>query len=440
VELADCRYLTHGNHLLYGLLGSWFYRLWQVIGYRGPALVCLQTLDSLLGGVGVGLFYLLCRNWELRRDVSVLACCGLGLSEAYWLWSLEAQVYLLGAFFVLLSACEASRKNPKPAVVGFWQALAALGHISHIMFAPAAIFLLSKSKTSFRRNLLIYAATLLPVIAGAYFLAGFLCVAPQSWSQLRIWLLGSAALTGDHTFQWHGGLPLSHCGAWALTTLRLFSDAPGLSRVGRLTAWALSAVAVVVAFQSLRFLKTNSRLVLFALIWMGGYLLLFSSWEPGTLVYRITDLIPLWLLIALVVERCSSRQRIFAAGFILSLGLFNGVLRIIPLTDSRANSEYAWARELRRTIPEDGWVLSLGIEQVYVPYFGHRRPLIWESENGKPWARTLELLGVIKKEKGTLFVPVGSWQRLDGQGWLAQFCAWNPAPASRGGFYECRPK
>ena len=49
VELGDLRHLVHGNHVLYGLVGLAFHRLWQLLGYQGPAILPLQTLNSLIG-------------------------------------------------------------------------------------------------------------------------------------------------------------------------------------------------------------------------------------------------------------------------------------------------------------------------------------------------------------------------------------------------------
>ena len=63
VELGDLRHLAHGNHLAYGLLGWAWTGAWRLLGFTGPALLCLQVLDSLLGGLAAGLF---CR-FLLRR-------------------------------------------------------------------------------------------------------------------------------------------------------------------------------------------------------------------------------------------------------------------------------------------------------------------------------------------------------------------------------------
>src|SRR5688572_30085414 len=56
VELGLTRYLTHGNHLAYGLVGLAWDSLWRAFGYLGPAIYPLQALNSLLGGANVGLF------------------------------------------------------------------------------------------------------------------------------------------------------------------------------------------------------------------------------------------------------------------------------------------------------------------------------------------------------------------------------------------------
>ena len=67
VELGDLRHLTHGNHLAYGLLGWAWTGVWRLLGFTGPALLCLQVLNSLLGGLGAGLF---CRFLMRRLNSS----------------------------------------------------------------------------------------------------------------------------------------------------------------------------------------------------------------------------------------------------------------------------------------------------------------------------------------------------------------------------------
>src|SRR5260221_1232384 len=92
LELGNPFYLFHANHLLYGFLG---YGFWKLIG--SPlglirALPALQFFTSLLAALGLlGLYRLLLAL--LKNNVSaLLLTCGLSVTAAFWVWSVEAQV------------------------------------------------------------------------------------------------------------------------------------------------------------------------------------------------------------------------------------------------------------------------------------------------------------------------------------------------------------
>ena len=104
VELSDFKHLVHGNHLAYGVLGWLFDQAWRLLGYGGRALLPLQVLDGMLGAAGAAVFAgILLRCGRSERE-STLGAAALAVSQAWWFWSLEAQVYMLGALFAALAA------------------------------------------------------------------------------------------------------------------------------------------------------------------------------------------------------------------------------------------------------------------------------------------------------------------------------------------------
>lgn len=384
VELSDFKHLVHGNHLAYGVVGWAFWSLWRVLGYRGPAMLPLQALDSLLGAGAVAVFFSALRRARVGGPVAVACAAGLAVSHGFWLWSLEAQVYPLGLFFMAWALREALSDRPRPALLGFFHGAAILGHVGHLMFAPAALYALWKRAPGFKKALARYAGAGAATVLPAYLLAGALAVRPGTAAELRLWLLGSAALNHERAFAWHGSLGLVNLKEWGTMTLRLFSDllwAPAgfrvLSAALALAALALAACGALRALKAPR--RDGDRAYLAALcgLWLAAYAALYLSWEPHTMVYRLSDLLPLWLLAALALPASPWP----AAALACALGLFNAFFGVGPRTVPQSNDDYQEAEWLSQTLPDDAVVVVTGQGQVYVPYFAHRRPLnlyYWE--------------------------------------------------------------
>lgn len=373
VELSDLPHLVHGNHLAYGLVSLAFFKLWQVLGYAGPAILSLQALDSLLGGSAAGVFCGLLLRLKIPPPRAAAATAGLVLSYAWWLWSLEPQVYMLGALFLALAARELFSDKPNPIVLGLFHAGAVLGHVGHMTWMPCVLYWLWTSQGAKRRSAIIrYGAAMAAALFAVYALTAYYVIEPsgQTW---RLWLLGSAALTADRSFAWHGNYSLINLKSWALMTLRIFTNPYELAGAARWFGWLLAAAALAAAGLGAR---TNRRLAIACLIWIAGYAVLFISWEPYTVVYRITDLMPLWILIALAAGGVRGRWGDYAlCGWIAVAGLFNWTQTISPHTDPRNNITYQQALWLSRSTPEGSWITAVSLDQVYIPYFAYRKPL-----------------------------------------------------------------
>lgn len=369
VELGDLKHLAHGNHLGYGLAGLAFDRLLRAAGFEGPAIASLQALDSLLGALGVGLFCrLLLRRVGAKPLEAAAASAALAVSYAWWFWSLEAQVYLLGAVFLLLAADEALAEEPRPALVGLYQGAAILGHVGHLMFAPAALFLLVSRRG--RRAAFSYAAGGTAVVVLAYAAAAFWCVQPRDLAELRSWLLGSAALSVDRSVTWYTRDTLSNLKDWSAMTLRVFSDWTMAEPWGRLPCMALGAAGVGAALSGL---VSGSRTSRALGLWVFGYALLFASWQPYTIVYRVSDA-PALVALAVLGLRKRGGAAALAAWAAAAL-LVNGAAAVAPRASSDRNEALQEALWASRVVPEGGWVVANGLGQVYVPYFAGRRPL-----------------------------------------------------------------
>ncbi|MBI4062102.1 MAG: hypothetical protein HY403_11825, partial [Elusimicrobia bacterium] len=217
VELSDFKHLVHGNHLAYGVVAWTFDRLWRIFGYQGQALLALQALDAVLGAAGAAAFSSLLRRMGRGERESLLGAAALAVSHAWWFWSLEAQVYMLGALFAILAAREALAERPRPALVGLWHAGAMLGHVGHLMAFPALAYVLVRKRG--RGALSPYLAASGAAVIVAYACAGLFAVRPTSLIELKLWLLGSAALGVDRAFSWHSVPLASAVPAWLQMSL-----------------------------------------------------------------------------------------------------------------------------------------------------------------------------------------------------------------------------
>lgn len=364
VELGDLRRLVHGNHLAYGFLGWLWFSLWKALGYAGPALQSLQALSSFLGAAGAGAFALLLLRAGAGPGLAAAGASALAVSDLYWRWSLEAQVYPLGAVCLFLAAAEGAREEPDGLKLGLWHAGAVLGHVGHVMFLPAACWLLRNR----RQGLWRYAGALGSAVLAAYGAAGLFIMRPGNWEDIRYWLAGSAILGVDQRFVWHGGYSLAGLWHWLRLSVNLWG---GGAVIGAL-ALSASAAGARLAWRGGR------RLTVAALLWLGGYAVLYLSWEPYTPVYRVTDLAPLWLLVVLGAGRLPWREPAKACAVAVcavGLGLWNLAATALPGSDPTRNPDLQRVLRLSGRIPENAWVLVDNVYQVYVPYFVHRRPL-----------------------------------------------------------------
>ncbi|MCX5788987.1 MAG: hypothetical protein NTX64_10850, partial [Elusimicrobia bacterium] len=297
VELGEARYLVHGNHVAYGALGWLAHHAAAAAGYSGPALMTLQVLSSLLGAAGVAGFCAMLLRLGFAAPLAAAAAAGLAVSRLYWTWSLEAQVYPLGCAFLLWAAAELAGDRPRPVLVGLLQAGAVLGHVGHAMFTVPALALLPDRRSRRRYLWALCAAT-----GAAYLVAIVFFVHPRTLDELRIWLLGSAALPVDRSFEWHGGYSLGALVDWVRVKLEFMSGGAAAGAA----AWGLALWGAALAW------SRRPRAAKLAVFWICSYAILYLRWQPYIVVYHYSDVPVLWLLLACAAD--AAGPRVGAAG------------------------------------------------------------------------------------------------------------------------------
>ncbi len=398
VELGDLRHLVHGNHLAYGLVGLAFHRLLAGAGLAVPAIWALQLMDSLLGALGAGLFARLLLRRGRPAAAAAAAALGLAVSQAWWLRSIDAQVYLLAAPFLVCAFEEALDDRPGGLRLALLHAAAMLAHVSHLCFAPVALYSLRRAYgdgEEGRRETGRYLAFCAVAVPAAYCAALTLCVAPASSADVRLWLLGSAALGPGRSFNWlSAGTPWSALGHWCHTALRAASVRPLLAA----PLWAAAAWAWA--------LPAGRRERPLCLLWLASYAPLLLSYEPWNMDYRIMDLVPLWFSASAALT--ARPLALYAA----ALGAANAAWAVLPVSRLETNAPLQKTLWLDEALPEDAWVAALSIEEVYIPYFTHRRTLNLRWYEGRPaalQARVSELLAAGEPVYATSDVLAAGW-------------------------------
>ncbi|PCI31282.1 MAG: hypothetical protein COB53_13545 [Elusimicrobia bacterium] len=370
IELADVKHLLHGNHLLYGWLGMVFHGIVQALKLPLTALWSLQLMDSMLGALGTGLFCRLLLKLKLPVWIAWLASMGLATSYGWWLFSIDAQVYLLGAMFMILAWTEALSEKPNPYRLALWNSLGVLGHVLNVFFAPAALYSLWRSRDgiTLRKDFMRYAFVSIVFVTSAYAIAGIYGVKPADLEEFKVWMLGSAALGPGRSFRWY--MPDS----LATGIFQLLQS--GFRVVS--AYWAVGAVLWLGALAA-TFSRNSAPRYAIRTAWLGiiGTLPILLTYEPYSIDYRVTDLVPLWLMAALWMrgDELSPPVRVWPVVLVACIAAANmsGGLRSIMTPEM--NRPYQKALWLKGTLPPHAWVASSALDEVYVPYFAHLRPL-----------------------------------------------------------------
>jgi hypothetical protein len=413
LELGWPMYLFHANHLLYGFFG---YVFWKFIASPigvARALPALQLLTSLLAALGlVGLYRVV--QSVLKNDIAALLLTwALSVTAAFWVWSVEAQVYALGflplawATYLLL---EYEGEN-KFIWAGLLHAGAILGHLLHSLWVvPALCWMWGNPKA-----IKSYLTTVLLATAIPYALVLAFAVAPgRDLAHILIWLKGSAGLTPDRSWAWHS---MGWTGPWQW----LESTAPALwgsfwpyehtvvSAAMKVLTAASIVLALVFLIRSLS--ERRERASSFSWIWLGTYALFLSTWEPATLCYRMTDVVPLGILFALGLKNWKPRtQNILTALFLGCTLSVNLMSRILPMHDAGRNSTYQETLSLSKISPPNSlYITDGGPRWIYLLYFTGRTA--WNA-NLYPPGRLEEEVARQKKGRPVYRLEGTSWKRV----------------------------
>lgn len=131
--------LFHQNHLLYNSIGFLLYKAFHFLGIAVRAIVLLQILNAVVGGLAVAVFFRLAERLTGSRYVALVCSAALAVCAAWWKISTDADAYILASLLVLVAACNLLGERPRWFVTGIALAGAMLIHQMASLFFPAAL-------------------------------------------------------------------------------------------------------------------------------------------------------------------------------------------------------------------------------------------------------------------------------------------------------------
>jgi hypothetical protein len=277
--------------------------------------------------------------------------------------------------------------------LGLLHAFACLAHAANgVLLLPFGLLILRRRRgVAAARGFAVMTAVSAAVGLIAYGLALGLFVRPASAAAAWHWLLGSADTAGGAVnVHRSGGLIeyLQTTGRVFLTTGAAIpaEGQPGWppTRAEPLiwTARALLAAAALAAAAGWRRLSAARReTALFCGAWLLAFALVFTTWEPSTLRYRIGDAGPLVALLALGLPEAPWLPAALAA----AVGAANLRGEIAPVAKAENNPNLQRMLFYKDATREGDWITARGgREELYVPYFAQRRALGVGFHEGDP--------------------------------------------------------
>jgi hypothetical protein len=430
IDAGRWGHLFPGNYLLYGPLGLIFHTVLSALGLQQPAVISLQIMDALIGALGVGLFYRLLRRLNGSTAESTAGALLLGVSLGYWLWSTDAEDYILSTvllltqFYYLIRS--RSDKRIDAVLLGGLEGLAILGHIVNVIFMPVALFFFWKTQgRNWTRPMRRYLAAALIVAGGAYAAVIAWIRRPMSLQETLQWFEGSAGRGNAMTIG--GAWTFAKFWEWLHMSLHIFGSfqpayehpAPfALLRYLLPLAWILLAgFAILLLIRWKAVYRADPAVAGGGLIWLGVYALMFTRWEPYTMVYRVSDLVPAWILLFLAYRSIPAYHKVAKSAAVIglfALGLGNLSAEIYPRALTMNNPNLARMDFLKANTAEDDWITGDSRQdEIYIPYFAGRRPIVIQRYAGQ-WDLLEDQINQLLLHDQAVFVTsrvlhTGSW-------------------------------
>jgi hypothetical protein len=343
--------LIHPNHLIYDVVGYYFYHLLHTIGFNVRALTALILLNSILGAIaGVVLFVILkavLQSLYLATFLTLL----FSLSATWWRFSTDADAYIISVLFLILSFYFLlPDARPRPFPVAFLFSVSMCFHQLAVFFGPVIIAgLVFQSESAKKVSLLLkFGLTSFVLTTVAYLSCFYFAASKFNFVAFLRWI-GSyspdaplISSLGDMVrYSLRGQVRLFINGRFNLLT-GLLNPIVIFLIVLLATATCLLCYLIIKNFRrpslkSLRLLLKDSRsrpVILMSVIWIAVYLAFLFVWLPQHTFYRLFYLPPVILFVGLLAtaryQFLTYRPTYRLALLALVIGLANFLFSIYP--------------------------------------------------------------------------------------------------------------
>jgi hypothetical protein len=430
IEGGDPALLLDPFHPLLHPAGLLFFRLWQLAGWTGRALLPLEVLNALAGGLCAGLLASIAGVLSGSGGLAVLAGLGFAVSGGMWMLSVEAEFVTvplalsLAVLWLILCASPAlAARRRYPVVLGLATAAAIAGYASSALLIPVVLVgLLADGRLEparRRRQCGVYLAAVLLLFVPAYL--GFLAAWTRgNWEKAPAYFFGNSTYGRVELFSIPHGI-YAFLRSVALyphlslegTTRQFLARA---SPAGRLLFAGYHGGVLLVVCAPLWLAwraRRRDRHRLWpgerqsrrrALLVLGTWAALFAAfgfyWVPGDQSFWLPVLAAWWLLVAtaLAAAEVTGRRLAVALACVALLAAGNALFEVVPRHDLRRNAAYQAARQVIANTPREeiALVRADDITGLYLEYWGDRQVVTVESKPESPAESLAETLSTVE--------------------------------------------
>jgi len=327
VEDADPHafYFFHPHHLLYAPICYLLYWSARMLGYSGRAVTVLQVFSSIMGALGVAVFFSFLRRLNIRHLIALISSLFLAFSYGYWYHSvnvsstLPALALLMISLYLLVGL---KRSVFSTSLISICQGLCILFHQIHVLSVVPflAFFLISGRK----RSIAHYFLGLISCVAVPYLTVGTIVLRLKSIGEFLHWT--TQYLHSEPSY-WEVKISILLTAVRSMGISLLGGHYLLLSDYRRvLFVAAATLVSVFITFSLFRLLMhwkelrraSSSPVLLLSVVYAG----VFSFWCPGYYSFWVIQLVPLFSLLSFLWNEQRQRaQMVLVAVLVIHFGL-----------------------------------------------------------------------------------------------------------------------
>lgn len=362
--------LIHPNHLIYNVLGYFFYHLLLAVGLGVRAITALQVLNSIFGSIAAIVLFVTLKAMLRSLYLATFLTLLFGLSATWWKFSTDADAYIPSVLFLLWSFYFIMPgRRSRPFLVALLFSVSMSLHQLAIFFGPVIVLglVFQETRDDSRKaaSSVIRFGLLSFVITSVAYLFCFYLATHNFHPVTFIRWITSYSPDAPLSFNFWDLLRYTLRGQVRLFFTGRFNLLKGLINPVIIILTALLAIAVC-AFsyfvvknfkkpqrKSLRALMSNARtrpLLYMSMIWIAVYIAFLFFWLPQHTFYRLFYLPPAILLLGLFAaaryDFAVYRPTYRLALFTVVVGLANFLFSIYPYSYAEKVPQTRFALEL----------------------------------------------------------------------------------------------